>query len=80
MRIFAPVQTIYRITTKDVIIGDYKIPEGTKLCLDFGSVHYSEEFFEKPFEYNPERWMNKPSNPYLWLPFSAGPRMCKKIF
>jgi len=40
----------------------------------------SEEYFDKPLEFLPERWLNdnpsKINSPYVYLPFGAGVRSC----
>ena len=38
---------------------------------------YKPEYFEKPYDFIPERWLkNEPLPPYVFIPFSAGQRNC----
>ena len=42
-------------------------------------MHYSEQIYEKPFEFRPDRWINgecENLDPYNLIGFSAGPRSC----
>ncbi len=81
MRMFGPAVGVTRLVTQDTTIADYKVPKGSKLYLNFYALHFSEEFYEKPLEFNPDRFENKnQQQSYTWIPFSAGPRVCKKFF
>ncbi len=41
---------------KDCVLGDYKIPKGTRVIIHMHSIHHSEDYYEKPYEFNPDRW------------------------
>lgn len=52
---------------------------GTLVEISVQSVHHNPEYYPKPDEYNPDRFM--PENrdeliPYTYLPFGLGPRNC----
>ena len=47
----------------------------------------SEKYFKNPNEFNPKRWIKTPSSnsfeqidPFCFLPFGFGARMCKQIY
>ena len=37
-----------------------------------------EEYYEKPLEFLPERWLNNTSKSPAFMPFLMGPRVSKK--
>jgi cytochrome P450 len=80
MRLYTPLANIpAKITSKEVILGDYFIPKGTLIRISILDIHTNEEFYESPLEFKPERWLesDKKKIPhYAWIPFSGGPRVC----
>ena len=68
----------FRMASKDHQIGDIQIKKGTMVgaCLIYDSFH--SKYFDDAFEYNPQRWIDKPTvnESYAYTPFWAGPRNC----
>lgn len=76
--------------TRDSVISGYRVPAGTIVSMIPINSLYSEEYFPKPTEFLPERWLRnasdsagkcpandlKTKNPFVFLPFGFGPRMC----
>jgi cytochrome P450 len=56
------------------------LPGGTKLGVHHLSTYRNEEFFRKPYEFHPERWLRdaefKDDRLDALEPFSVGPRNC----
>ncbi|KAF7874896.1 hypothetical protein EAF04_002070 [Stromatinia cepivora] len=55
-----------------------EVPKDTIVSIAASFVHYSEEIFDSPGSFNPDRWLGE-DGPALekWLvAFSKGPRMC----
>jgi cytochrome P450 len=62
------------------------IPEGTDVCVPHYAIHHNPEYFPRPFEFAPERWLKDgaPADMAAHLddahaafcPFSVGPRGC----
>ena len=44
MRLFPPVGAISRKTTKDVVLGGYKVPKGTLIAISMFSIHHVSPF------------------------------------
>ena len=74
----------FRTPVKDDNLCGYKIKAGTVVNFHPDVYYSSEEFFPNAKEFNPERWLSEGSytqtklktDPYAFIPFSAGPRNC----
>jgi cytochrome P450 len=76
MRILSPFLWGFRITTKDVNIGDYHIPEGELVAFAPAMLHHDARIYNDPQKFDPARWNTLDPTPYEYLPFSSGSRMC----
>ncbi|EMA04485.1 cytochrome P450 [Haloferax mediterranei] len=77
LRLYPPVHTIPRETTKPLPVGERTIPAGSDLHLSVIRVHRDERWYDEPFSFDPDRWTKAIDRPvYAYLPFGAGPRSC----
>ena len=85
LRISIPVPFIFdREALHDHFIGDIRIRKGTRVNCSFISNHYNPNYFKEPTKFNIYRWVqghedfehNAMKNPFVFVPFSAGPRNC----
>ncbi|MWV40362.1 cytochrome P450 [Natrialba sp. INN-245] len=79
MRRYPPVYMLFRRALEDVVIGGYRIPEGTILTLPQFRIHRDERFYDAPEEFRPERWTDEAEDDrpeYAYFPFGGGPRHC----
>lgn len=79
-----------RVLEKDSVLSGYQVPAGTFITIIPLSSLSSDEFFPQASEFLPERWLRSPKdseskcpandlklkNPFVFLPFGFGPRMC----
>ena len=76
---------------KDVKAGFYNFKAGDILSPYVHGLHFNSNEWQRPYEFLPERFDNanplsltpkgKKRNPYSWLPFNGGKRVCLgKIF
>jgi cytochrome P450 len=74
--------TFPRIAQQDHYLGDIQVKKGTFIFPLFTPSMFSEELYKDPFVFRPERWIKgsefyeRPSDPFAFTPFSAGPRNC----
>uniref|UniRef100_T1HV83 Uncharacterized protein n=2 Tax=Rhodnius prolixus TaxID=13249 RepID=T1HV83_RHOPR len=78
MRLNSP-PNIFRKLTKDIDLGEYKLPEGTTAIISFITLHRNPNFWSHPNEFYPDHFLpeecaKRPKDCYF--PFSWGPRAC----
>ena len=79
MRLLPPVYTIGREALHDCEVGGYQVPKGTTLLMSQWVVHHDERFFDRPWDFVPERWAEekiKRLPRFAYFPFGGGPRLC----
>jgi len=79
LRMYPPVLRIERECNKTVTYDGLTIKKGTLVSIATFPLHYSEEYYDEPEKFNPDRWApeNKDNlNPYAYAPFGLGPRNC----
>lgn len=66
-----------RVSEQDLVLAGYQIPAGTEMFLFPSLLSRSSKFYENARSFEPDRWMDKKeTNPYSYLPFGHGVRMC----
>lgn len=94
LRLYPPVVTIPKVAMRDTSIpastvpsgkGERAgmtsvfVPKGTKTYVLTTALHYSELYWDRPFEFRPERFVDTEEyrwNRDAWAPFSGGARQC----
>lgn len=74
-RLNSTIPCLVRILPEEIILNNYKIPKNTTIFSHFFATCRSNEYFDKPFEYIPERWIGKEKqkiHPFSLLPFGFG--------
>ncbi|KAL0485376.1 cytochrome P450 [Acrasis kona] len=80
-RIYAVAGLVPRVTKTDSVLSNgVKVPKGTMVTIDFGSLHRNKSVWgEDCDEFRPERFLGEEETKrsrWAYIPFSAGPHMC----
>eukprot|EP01017_Pseudomicrothorax_dubius_P026026 TRINITY_DN2870_c0_g1_i2.p1 TRINITY_DN2870_c0_g1~~TRINITY_DN2870_c0_g1_i2.p1 ORF type:complete len:279 (+),score=74.17 TRINITY_DN2870_c0_g1_i2:61-837(+) len=75
------IQTVPRIAKQTHQLGDLTILKGTDVHVPMNAIGFNELYFDQPFEFRPERFLQEKEDkwsklPFAYIPFSAGPRHC----
>jgi cytochrome P450 len=57
-------------------LGEYGVRANTPILISILLLHHREELYEDPFEFRPERWIDRKPGTYEWIPFGGGIRRC----
>ncbi|MEZ4403149.1 MAG: cytochrome P450 [Kofleriaceae bacterium] len=57
-------------------VGGHTVPAGTYLCPAIHLAHRRAASYPDPERFEPERFLGKKADPYLFLPFGGGGRRC----
>ena len=91
LRIYPVVEGNGRVVQTDVVLSGYKVPKKTFVLTNPIQFFFNEAHFSQPKQFIPERWLRssdekakedqcphatKSKNPFVYLPFGFGPRMC----
>lgn len=79
LRKYPPATDVSRVLEKDVEVDGRIIKAGTQVDVEIYSIHHHPDFWEKPQEFDPDRFLPENTakrHPFAYAPFSAGPRNC----
>ena len=78
MRLYPPAWITDRENLEDDEFAGFSIREDTLVGVSFYALHRHPEYWERPDEFLPERFLgeNRKNNPAAYYPFGAGPRLC----
>ena len=65
-----------RVVRKRITINTYTYPQDTILCLSLYLVHYREDIYAQPHQFQPARFINRKYSPSEYFPFGGGSRLC----
>lgn len=80
LRMHPPLILIPRFTTQDMEYNGIKIPAHTRIMVYLNQTHYSNEIWENPESFHPERFSENVSEhkkcPHAYMPFGGGKHFC----
>jgi hypothetical protein len=75
-RIRPTIVASFRRTKARVRLGDWVLPEGINVTVNFQLAHESAANFPDPDSFNPDRFLNANPTPFRWIPFGGGVNRC----
>jgi hypothetical protein len=57
-------------------LGDWVLPPGTNIMINFQMAHESDENFPDADSFNPDRFIGSNPKPFRWIPFGGGVNRC----
>src|SRR5699024_5112907 len=75
-RLRPSIEASLRRTKQRIRLGDWVLPEGTNVSVNFQLAHESEENFSDAGSFNPDRFLNATPKPFRWMPFGGGVNRC----
>jgi cytochrome P450 len=75
-RIRPVIEASFRRTKARVRLGDWVLPEGINVTVNFQLAHESAANFPDPDSFNPDRFLNTNPKPFRWMPFGGGVNRC----
>jgi cytochrome P450 family 110 len=77
LRMYPVIPVIFpRIAKFSVEIAGYRFDAGTALMVSIYLVHYREDLYPNPRQFQPERFRSRQYSPSEYLPFGGGSRRC----
>jgi len=79
LRLHPPVAFYARKLEKDTHMNGHLVSKGTNVGISAIGLHTNPEYWDNPLTFNPDRFGDEKflkRNPYIYVPFSAGPRNC----
>src|SRR5581483_7020187 len=76
MRLMPPVAYTFRSPLAETRLGKMPLHVGDNIILSHFWSHRDPAVFPEPDRFLPERWRDIRPDPYEYIPFSAGPRLC----
>jgi cytochrome P450 len=70
------IEASLRCAKKRVRLGDWVLPAGTMVMVDFQLAHESEENFPDADSFNPDRFVGASPKPFRWIPYGGGVNRC----
>lgn len=79
LRFYPTAWIVPRQTVADTEVGGVRIKAGTHVLISPFSTHQLPEFWDRPQEFDPDRWADgkgERRHRYAFIPFGAGPHIC----
>lgn len=78
LRVHSPIWSLERKALTDDEVRGYPIPAGSSVVMSQAVTHFHPEFWERPRDFWPERFLSPdcPRHRLAYFPFGGGPRLC----
>ena len=79
-RLYPGINMLSRVCSKTCVVGDgLVIPKDTVVYIPIHNLHHNPKYWVEPEQFQPNRFSRNadvPYDPFAFLPFGEGPRMC----
>jgi cytochrome P450 len=76
LRVRPVVPIVVRILTRELELGGYELPAGTRAVPSLWLTNRNPRVYESPAEFRPERFLGVVPETFSWIPFGGGIRRC----
>ncbi len=76
MRLYPPVLAFARRPRNDLDFGGYRIARGQSIFISPFVTQRNPRYFERPENFEPERWEESRAPKFAYFPFGGGAKMC----
>jgi cytochrome P450 len=77
LRLYPTAPWIARSNKEEITLGDFRLPAGTPIVMTPYLMHHNDDFYDRPDEFRPERFLGEDSpGPLTYIPFSVGAHQC----
>ncbi len=76
LRVRPVVPMVVRILQAPLDVGERELPAGTRVVPSIYLTNRNPKVYEAPKEFRPERFLDKPTETFSWIPFGGGIRRC----
>jgi len=80
LRLLPPVPSMPRMTLKDVVYKDYRVPKGSRVSISPAFTHRMPQYWNNPEMFDPERFSAERRedkvHAFAWMPFGGGAHKC----
>ena len=70
------IEASLRRAKKRIRLGDWVLPAGTKVMVNFQLAHESDENFPDADSFNPDRFVGANPKAFRWIPYGGGVNRC----
>ena len=75
-RMRSTIELGLRHANQQIRLGDWVLPAGTNVMVNFQLAHESEDNFPDPDSFNPDRFLGTSPPAFRWIPFGGGVNRC----
>ncbi len=76
MRVYPPIWGTGRTVIEPFELAGYHLPKGTQLIVAPWITHRDHRYFDDPYVFRPDRWLNPTWPKSAYFPYILGPRKC----
>ncbi len=76
LRLSPVIPIVVRRLAAAMDLKGYALPAGTHVAPCMYLVHRRPDIYPDPTAFQPERFLDRPADPYAWIPFGGGTRRC----